>query len=368
MLQNLQPAGPGFLGPNETSVALFTGSSLEHKMRFLICGLGSIGQRHLQNLLSLGEDDIVLYRTGKATLASKEFARFPVEDDLSRVVETWKPQAAIISNPTSLHMDTALPLARAGIHLLIEKPISNSRVKVLDLQETLHESGAKVLVGYQFRFHPGIRQAKKMIAEGAIGKIDSVHVYWGEYLPDWHPWEDYQLAYSARRDLGGGVVLTLSHPIDYLRWIFGEVDALTAEIGNRSTLAIDVEESADFELAFNSGVKASVHLDYLQNPKRHWMDIKGEHGTLHWDYADADVRWSTSSTQDERRTAGTLAFQRNEMFLQEMAHFIDLIRDDGNPICTVEDGLRTLEVALAVHQSARERRKIVMKELEGARL
>ena len=331
-------------------------------MRFLICGLGSIGQRHVQNLLTLGEDDIVFYRTGKATLSSSEFARFPMEDDLSRAIEKWKPQAAIISNPTSLHMDAALPLARAGIHLLIEKPISDAREKVLDLQATLNETGAKVLVGYQFRFHPGLQQVKTMMAEHAIGKVHTARVFWGEYLPDWHPWEDYHLAYSARRELGGGVVLTLSHPLDYLRWLFGDVEAVTAEIGNSKSLDIDVEDTADFKLEFN-GVEASVHLDYLQSPKRHWMDVSAESGTLHWDYADAAVDLRKSSTNDERQTKDARPFQRNEMFLQEMAHFIDLIRDDIDPVCSIEDGLKVLEVALAVHKSAQEDQRIVMKEI-----
>lgn len=337
-------------------------------MRFLICGLGSIGQRHLKNLLSLGEDNIVFYRTGKATLSSEGFAQFPIEDDLSRAITNWKPDAAIISNPTSMHMDTALPLAKKGIHLLIEKPISNTREKVNELQVTLEEVGAKALVGYQFRFHPGIRQTKRMIAETKLGRIQSVDVIWGEYLPDWHPWEEYVLAYSARRDLGGGVVLTLSHPIDYLRWIFGDVTAVTAVIENSKTLEIEVEDSADFTLEFESGVEASVHLDYLQNPKQHSMKIVGEHGSLHWESSDSALGWHGLSPNNEHKKQDSNPFQRNVMFLEEMAHFIDLIRNDVDPVCSVEDGLKALEVALAVHQSARDGKRILLKELSLSRI
>jgi predicted dehydrogenase len=288
---------------------------------------------------------------------------------LSQAIETWKPQVAIISNPTALHMDTALPLARAGIHMLIEKPISNTLGKVLDLQATINETGAKALVGYQFRFHPGLRQTKKMIAENRFGKIHSVHVYWGEYLPDWHPWEEFQQAYSARRDLGGGVVLTLSHPLDYLRWLFGDVEAVVkAEIGKSAVLNLDVEDTADIELDFVSGVQAQVRLDYLQSPKQHWMEIKGENGTLHWDYADANPTWRKLSSQDEQHVGDASAFRRNDMFLQEMTHFIDMVRNDVNPICSLEDGLRALEVAVAVHQSAQEGRRIILKELLQPRI
>jgi predicted dehydrogenase len=94
-----------------------------------------------------------------------------------------------------------------------------------ELEAQVQRNGVKVLVGFQFRFHPGLRQVKKLLDEAAIGEPLSVRAHWGEYLPNWHPWEDYKLGYAARPELGGGVILTLSHPLDYLRWLFGEVEA-----------------------------------------------------------------------------------------------------------------------------------------------
>lgn len=180
-------------------------------MKFLIAGLGSIGRRHLRNLLALGERDILFYRTYRSTIADDEFAGFRVETNLEAALASGV-QAVIIVNPTSLHLDVAVPAAQAGCHLLIEKPLSHSLDGIDRLQEALKASGAQVLMGFQFRFHPGLQRIAQLLQAGAIGRPVSARAQWGEYLPAWHPWEDYRLGYSARQDLGGGVVLTSLSP------------------------------------------------------------------------------------------------------------------------------------------------------------
>ena len=159
-----------------------------------------------------------------------------------------------------------------------------------ELHDALLKGGGRVLVGYHFRFHPGLLQIRSLISEGAIGRPLSVRAHWGEYLPGWHPWEDFHLSYSARPELGGGVILTLSHPLDYLRWIFGEVDSLWAMSGTGSGLDIPVDDQAEIGLLFTSGVLGSVHLDYLQRPPAHWLECIGTGGTLHWDNATGLLR------------------------------------------------------------------------------
>ena len=166
-------------------------------MKFLIVGLGSIGRRHLHNLLALGESDILLYRTHKSTLPDDELQGYPVETDLATAL-SWKPEAVIISNPTAMHLKAAIPAAEAGCHLLIEKPISHSMKVVSERVTAVQGGGGRVLVGYQFRFHPGLRKAAFLLGEMAIGGVLSVRAHWGEYLPGWHPWEDHRQGYSAR--------------------------------------------------------------------------------------------------------------------------------------------------------------------------
>jgi predicted dehydrogenase len=251
-------------------------------MRFLIAGLGSIGRRHLNNLLALGEQDIILYRTGRGSLSDEMLQGLPVETDLDLALQR-EPDAVIVSNPTALHLDVAIPAARAACSLLLEKPVSHSMERIPELQEALREGGGKVLVGYQLRYHPGLQYVRRQLQEGAAGMPVSARAHWGEYLPGWHPWEDYRRGYSAQASLGGGVVLTLSHPLDYLMWMLGEVETVWAFAGRCGDLQIDVEDTAEIGLQFAGGVLGSVHLDYYQQPHAHHLEIVGTQGTLRWD-------------------------------------------------------------------------------------
>ena len=137
-------------------------------MKFLIVGLGSIGRRHLRHLVALGQTDITLCRTGRSTLPDDDLAGYPVETDLD-VAISHKPDAIIVSNPTSLHLETALLAANAGCHILLEKPIAHSLEGVADLQAAVKENVVRVLVGFQFRYHPGLQKMKKLIESGEVG-------------------------------------------------------------------------------------------------------------------------------------------------------------------------------------------------------
>lgn len=316
-------------------------------MRFLIAGYGSIGRRHLRNLLALGEHDIVLYRTRRSTLPEDEIFGFPVETDLSAAL-AHRPDAVIVANPTALHLDVAIPAARAGCHLFLEKPVSHSLARVEELREALKSGGGKALVGFQFRFHPGLRRVKTLLQEGALEQPLSLRCEWGEYLPGWHPWEDYRQSYSARGDLGGGVVLTLCHPLDYLRWFFGDAELLHSFVGKLSALEIEVEDVAEVLMRFSGNLIASVHLDYFRRPPVHRLEITGSNGVLTWDNADGAVRFYRADASESEVFLPPQGFERNAMFLDEMRHFLDVVNGKAEPVCTLEDGIRVLEFALQI--------------------
>ena len=170
-------------------------------MKICIAGFGSIGRRHFRNLQVLGEKDIILYRTNKSTLPDDEIKEIPVETDFQKVLNQ-KPDALFVANPTALHMDVAIPAAKQGCHIFMEKPISHNLDQVRELIAVSKASGAKIFVGFQFRFHPGLMIISNLLKENAIGQIVNFNCRWGEYLPNWHPWEDYRQGYSARADLG----------------------------------------------------------------------------------------------------------------------------------------------------------------------
>jgi predicted dehydrogenase len=334
-------------------------------MKYLIAGLGSIGRRHMRNLIALGEKDLVLYRTRKATMPDGELAGFPVETDLREALKKHKPDAVIVANPTSLHLGTAIPAAEAGCHILLEKPISNSTEGLDQLEAAVKKSGSKVLVAFQFRFHPGLMRAKQLISDGEIGRIISAHVHFGEYLPAWHPWEDYRKGYAARADMGGGVVLTQCHSLDYLPWLAGKVASAWGFTAKLSDLEVDVEDTAEIGLRFDSGALGNLHLDFNQQPPAHRFEIIGTKGSLKWDLSDGATRIYRASPESLATSTGMGIkaggeweayplpenWERNVMFMEQMKHFVAVVRGEVQPTCTLEDGMRVQKLVDAVHKS-----------------
>jgi predicted dehydrogenase len=321
--------------------------------------MGSIGRRHMRNLINLGETDIILMRTHRSTLPDDDLTSYPTETSLEKAL-SHRPDAVIVSNPTSLHIDIAIPAALAGCHLLLEKPISHSMDRVEELHQSVEIGGGKVLVGYQYRFHPGLQKVKEILMDGTIGRPLSVRAHWGEYLPSWHPWEDYHLSYSARADLGGGVILTLSHPLDYLRWLFGDVSEVWAFSGTLGDLDLKIEDTAEIGLRFSNGVLGSVHLDYNQQPPNHYLKLIGTEGSLIWEYTHGGVKLF-SIEGDEWQTIPIPAnYKRNDMFVAEMNHFTSLIQDKEKSFCSLLDGVRALELVIAAKQSANKGKKIYL--------
>ena len=320
-------------------------------MKILIAGLGSVGRRHLRNLISLGEKDIILYRTHTSTLPDDELHDLPVEMDLEKAF-IEKPDAVIISNPTSMHMEVAEQAANANSDIFLEKPISHSIESLIPFETALRSSSSVVFIGYQFRFNPGLEAIKKIISNKEIGHPTSFHCHWGEYLPGWHPWEDYKDSYAANRDLGGGVVLTLSHPLDYLRWIFGEISELYALTGRFSDLKVNCEDTAEVLMTYTNGVIGGLHLDYYQQPKKHELSIICSGGTIHWEDETSDVRIEKASGEIVEIGTNQI-YERNQMYLSEMSHFLDICKNGVQPICGYEDGKKALEIAWGILQSGR---------------
>ncbi|HJS17868.1 MAG TPA: Gfo/Idh/MocA family oxidoreductase [Anaerolineales bacterium] len=339
--------------------------------KFLIAGLGSIGRRHFRNLIALGETDIVLLRTRKATLPDDELAGFPIETDIHEALEKYRPDAVIVANPTAMHLDVAIPAVQAGCHILLEKPVSHSLERLDILQEAAQKSGSKILVGFQFRYHPTLNKARELIQAGVLGQVLTVHAHWGEYLPQWHPWEDYRQSYAARAELGGGVIVTLTHPLDYLRYLLGEVESLWSFNGHISPLEIDVEDVAEIGMKFANGAVGGVHVNYFQRPPVHRLEIVGTNGTLRWDNADGTLHlykmpapfgsWSDQPATPIMETfAPPEGFERNRLFVAQTRHFIEIVHGESEPVCTLEEGIMALRLALAAYESQKTGQRVTV--------
>ncbi len=316
-------------------------------MRVLIAGLGSVGKRHLKNLLALGVRELSAYRARGGSLEELE-GTLRTYTDLDAALEQEHPEAVLIANPTALHLPVALTAARHGCHLYVEKPLSHTLEGVGELRAIVREKGLAVMVGCNLRFHPGYRRVKGLIAGGAIGHPLSARIEVGQYLPDWHPGEDYRLGYSARMDLGGGAILTLIHELDYAYDLFGDVTRVAACSTRASNLETDVEDLAEILLAFRSGMMATVHVDHVQRPASRSCKVIGEEGTLTWDVLNETV----TVDHGPKREMFEDRFERNEMFLSALHHFLDCVVLGKTPSPSLDEGCRVLEIALAAKDAA----------------
>jgi predicted dehydrogenase len=251
-----------------------------------------------------------------------------------------------------------MPLARQaaeqGCHLFIEKPLSSELDGTEALQRAIEARGLVALVGCNMRFHPALMKVKQLLDERLVGRVVSVRVQAGQYLPDWHPWEDYRQTYSAQRTLGGGVILDAIHEIDYVRWMLGEVEAVSCFAGKLSHLEVETEDVAAILLRFIDGAIAEVHLDYVQRAYSRTGDFIGDEGTIRWDYSAGEVRWFSAKNGDWTVYRNPDAWTPNQMYVDEIRHFIACLDGREKPSLDVTEATRVLAVALAAKTAAQE--------------
>jgi predicted dehydrogenase len=316
-------------------------------LSFLVVGCGSIGQRHIGNLLGLNAGRILAcdVRSDRRDEVKIKFGVEPLEC----LERAWKlrPDVALITVPTSMHVPLALEAAENGCHLLIEKPLSDRIDGIDQLLSVVRNRKLVTLVACNMRFHPGLLKVKTLLEERAIGRVVAARVEVGQYLPDWHPWEDYRQGYSARRDLGGGVILDAIHEIDYARWMLGEVEAVTCFTGNLSHLEIDTEDTAAILLRFLNGTIGEIHMDYVQRAYSRTCQIIGEEGTIRWDCAAGEVRWYSATAQQWQIFRDPSGWEPNQMYLDEMRHFLKCLSGEESAALNISEAVRVLEIALA---------------------
>jgi predicted dehydrogenase len=214
------------------------------------------------------------------------------------------------------------------------------------------------MVGYNLRFCRPLQVMRQALVEGRIGRPLALRAEAGQYLPEWRPGKDYRQCVSARRDLGGGAVLELSHELDYVRWLVGEVKTVCAQVGHLSDLELDVEDTAEIILQFCNGAIGSVHLDMVQRPATRTCRIVGTEGTLAWDGMSHRVQLFSAAADRWSDLHPAEAIDRNEMYLAELRHFFGCVRGKGKPIVSGNEGRRVLEIALAVKKSSVEQRVV----------
>ena len=218
-------------------------------------------------------------------------------------------------------------------------------------------------MGCQFRFHKCIQEIKKIISSNKIGRTISVIVECGSYLPDWHPDEDFRKSYAARTELGGGVVLTNIHEIDYLYWLLGDVKEVFSVTGRFSDLKISADDLSASILKFRNNTICELHLDYFQKPDFRSCKIIGTKGTIFWDSNSNEICLYNNLKKKWISKFKYKNFQRNKQFVDELQYFLNCIKNKKQTINPINDtGLEPLKISLAAKKSSLLKRTVVMKK------
>lgn len=320
-------------------------------LKIAVIGYGSIGKRHVSNLLKIPGIQIIICT--KKNFPVSDHKKIQIVNSISECLK-HKPNIALITNISSYHVQTAIKFANEGIDLFIEKPLSNSIKETNELIKIIKKKKLISQMGCQLRFHKCIKKIKQLITDEKIGQILSVKVECGSYLPEWHPDEDYRKSYAALDKLGGGVILTNIHEIDYLYWLFGDVSKVFSVAGKFSNLDLSSDDLCVGILEFKNNIIGELHLDYFQKPDYRSCKIIGSNGVIFWDSFSNTVEIFDNKKNKWFKVLNWFNYERNLMYQEELKHFIKSVKHRHSTINPVEtDGIKTLKIALALKNSSK---------------
>jgi len=330
----------------------------------LIIGAGSIGQRHIKNLRKIGIDNIVALRSKKGHFKKLPEALKVVEVDNWEEAIASSPDVAIISNPSSLHIETARKIVDHVKGVFIEKPLSDSTNECQQLIDILNEKKVVSFIGHNMMFHPIVENIIKFYNENDIGEVVNIQCQVGQWLPDWHPYENYKNAYYARKDLGGGVALTLIHEIHLALELAGLPVSVVGEVSKYNKLDLEVDVCSDLMIKHKTGAVSQIHLDYIQQPSHRSGLITFEMGWLSYDFTrieligqkksdDAHVVWSDKN------------YDYNKAYIDQMIEFVCFVEEGRlKHKYDAESSVESLKVVESLLESSNSGKKVSIERNE----
>jgi predicted dehydrogenase len=325
--------------------------------RFLVLGTGSIGLRHCRNLAALGQGVLAWDPDQDRREQAAGIPGVAVSAARAEALAT-RPDAVVVCAPPAHHVALARDALACGAHVFIEKPIAAESEGAQELIDEAARRRLAIAVGFNLRVLPSLRRVAEHIHDKRVGRVLAARAEFGGYLPDWRPGRDYRDNYAVSAALGGGILLDAIHELDYLGWLFGDAEEVSATAEHVSDLAGDTEDLAEVTVRFCSGVLAQVHLDYLQRAYRRNLQVIGEAGVIVWDYPTHRVTVWGPAGEPEEEDLRAADGEPNRMYLEEMRHFIACVEARGAPLVDGREALRSLRLVEAAKRSARERRAV----------
>lgn len=304
--------------------------------KILVVGLGSIAKRHIRVLRKLGHDQIVLLRRPSSARNSLGLPEARSWEAVSR----FAPEIAVITNPTTDHVATALECARRGMHLFIEKPLAMNAHGVGRLVRLVRRRRLTCQIGCHLRFDPLLQFVKDSVRKD--GGYFYAKAVCSSNLVDWRS-VDYRLTTSAKRKLGGGVILDLIHEPDYLQWLFGPALEVTGTAGRISDLEIDTEDFAEMHIRHGAGRESHVSIDYFGSVPERSLILMGHRRMLR-----ADLIGRTIVVLDgrRRRTRSFPLKGPDDVYEKQLRHFFRVISGKARPVNDLDEHWRCLRPVL----------------------
>lgn len=332
-------------------------------MKILFVGLGSIGQRHLRNIKKLFPNtQISAYRmlNRNFTLSNKnKIQKSNLNSKYNiKVFKNFKeslldkPNAIFICNPTSMHIKYAIEAAKNNINIFVDKPLSDNMRGIKKLSDLVRKNNIIFMIGYQMRFLDSMNYVKKIIDQKILGKLCGANIYNGEFLPDMHKYEKYKNTTMAQAKLGGGVINSQIHELDYCIYLFGHPKNVYSKGGKLSNFDIDVEDYINSIISFkNNTISVNLNLDFFQRPPIRKMFITGTRASLEWNYYKNEVYIINYFTKKKsKKKFGK--FNRNKMFEKQTKFFFELIKQkQKNNISDLDNGILSLKLGLKIKES-----------------
>jgi predicted dehydrogenase len=315
----------------------------------VVLGTGSIGMQHLLTFRSLRKIKVLAAPIRSERLSALGDVGFITCKDISEAAKKGAT-LAIIATDTGRHVGDLADALGAGLHVLVEKPISPTATGAASIRRIARRAGQQVFVGCVLRFSESLNQFRTWLPR--IGSIHSVRIECQSYLPDWRPHRPYQNSYSARRD-EGGVLRDLIHEIDYAGWLYGWPGALQARLKNLGRLGIESEEVADLSWETISGTLVSINLDYLTRPPVRKMRAFGERGILEWNGISQRLRFEPARGKSREFAS----FQtREEMFLAQAKAVVQACQGKVDErLASLDDGIKAVAICDAARLASANR-------------
>ena len=318
----------------------------------LIVGVGSIGQRHLRCFQVTGRVNLSLCETNRPLREriASQYGIARAYPDLETALAD-SHDAAVIATPAHLHVPMAVRLAKAGMHLLIEKPLSTELEGLDALEQALAQRKLVAAVAYVLRHQPAMRAMREAIREERFGRPVQLVAVSGQHFPTYRP--AYRETYYTSHATGGGAVQdALTHLMNAGQWLVGPVDRLAADAAHQVLDGVDVEDTVHV-LARHGNLLASYSLNQHQTPSESVITVVCERGTCRLEMHRG--RWSWMTQPDtEWREETFPGLERDDLFIAQAHAFLDLLDGKAEPTCTLREASQTLRVNLAILDSVED--------------